>query len=471
MTFAAPRLRLAGEAAVLVEWGNEISPEANARVFALAEALAAAGVPGIVEMIPAYCSLLVEYDFLRLGLSDLAALIERSAASGVARERPPAPVREIPVRYGGEDGPDLAEVAARNGLSAAQVIAAHCRPVYRVYMLGFSPGFAYMGTVPAEIATPRLATPRTHVPAGSVGIAGQQTGIYPQAAPGGWHLLGRTDAVLFDPYRSPPALLAPGDRVRFMPLEGAAEEQAARRVESYPSEHESVPLPPGAGEPLFEVLAPGWLSALQDLGRRGYQRFGVPVAGAMDPVALQAANSLLGNPHSAAAIEITLGGLVLRVLRDTPAALCGAGLNAVIRRVGQGPWSLPSWTELFFRRDSVLEFGGPKDHGCRAYLAVPGGFAVVPVMGSAATYLPGKFGGLAGRALATGDLLAADERAAGVVARATASMLPRDRRPSYGSPAEVRVIFGPHDDYFADEARATLLAGTYQVSGQSDRMG
>ena len=127
------------------------------------------------------------------------------------------PALEISVRYGGADGPDLADVAARHGLTPADVVELHAGARYRVLFLGFAPGFAYMGGLPAAIATPRRPTPRERVPAGSVGIAGEQTGVYPLAMPGGWNLIGRTDARLFDPDRSQPALFRPGAVVRFVP--------------------------------------------------------------------------------------------------------------------------------------------------------------------------------------------------------------------------------------------------------------
>ena len=228
MIYHAARLFPFGDAALLVEFADEIGEAANRRVRALdtvlSRASANAAGKGIRETIPAYASLLIEYDPLIVGYAELAQyVLERLAEAGArgweAGQSQAGAVKEVPVFYGGEHGPDLAELAARQGLTPEEVVRIHSGQLYTVYMLGFSPGFPYLGVVPASIAAPRLPTPRTTVPAGSVGIAGRQTGIYPQATPGGWRLIGRTDLALFDPQRDPPAHFAPGDRVRFVPVE------------------------------------------------------------------------------------------------------------------------------------------------------------------------------------------------------------------------------------------------------------
>ena len=173
-------------------------------------------LPGLGEPLPTYRSLLLHYDPLRLSFAEVTALVEEALTRVEGRARPEPRLVEIPTCYGGEFGPDLEFVARHNGLSPEEVMRFHSSSLYPVYMLGFSPGFAYLGGLPHAIAAPRLSTPRTLVPAGSVGIAGEQTGIYPIATPGGWRLIGRTPLKLFDPYRDPPALLRPGDKVRFV---------------------------------------------------------------------------------------------------------------------------------------------------------------------------------------------------------------------------------------------------------------
>ena len=213
-----PRILPNGEAAFTVEFGDRIDAELNRRVHALDRALQLRPVPGMLEAIPTYRSLLVRYDLLSVEPDEvLDALWERLAMMPDATS-PPLSGRliEVPVRYGGEFGPDLQDLADHCGLEPAEVIRLHAEPLYQVAMLGFAPGFTYLLNLPESLATPRLATPRLRVPPGSVGIAGSQTGIYALATPGGWRIIGRTDLQLFDAARSDPFLIKPGDRVRFV---------------------------------------------------------------------------------------------------------------------------------------------------------------------------------------------------------------------------------------------------------------
>jgi KipI family sensor histidine kinase inhibitor len=217
-----PRILHAGEAAFTVEFGDAVDVELNRRVHAFDAALQAHPIPGVLECVPTYRSLLVRFDLLAASGDDILAaledrLAEVSAGTGdPATSAAPRCIIELPVYYGGEFGPDLADVAAHCRLDPAELIRRHTEPVYEVAMLGFAPGFAYMLNLPESLATPRLATPRLRVPPGSVGIAGHQTGVYALATPGGWRIIGRTDLRLFDAARSDPFLLKAGDRVRFI---------------------------------------------------------------------------------------------------------------------------------------------------------------------------------------------------------------------------------------------------------------
>jgi KipI family sensor histidine kinase inhibitor len=211
------RIRAAGDTMLLVEFDQVIDPEVNERVIRLARRLRARLGDVIRDVVPAYCSIGVHYDPLLTDLAALERLIDEEAQVVEHTSAPDeSPLVEIPVQYGGVNGPDLEAVAQWAGCTAEQVIERHAARIYRVYMLGFVPGFAYMGRVEASIAAPRHRVPRERVPAGSVGIAGAQTGVYPFATPGGWQLIGRTDAVMFDPNRAQPSLVQPGDRVRFV---------------------------------------------------------------------------------------------------------------------------------------------------------------------------------------------------------------------------------------------------------------
>lgn len=209
-----PRILPCGDAALSVEFGDAVDPALNARVLALDAGLAAQPIAGIVETVPTYRALFVQYDPVAIGFAELAArLAQRAArpATGAAVGR----LWRIPVVYGGGFGEDLEAVAAHAGLSAEEVVARHTAAEYRVYMIGFTPGFAYLGGLDPALATPRRAEPRLATPTGSVSIGGVQTGIHCVEAPSGWNLLGRTPVRTFHPGREPMFLLEPGDRIRF----------------------------------------------------------------------------------------------------------------------------------------------------------------------------------------------------------------------------------------------------------------
>ena len=226
-----------GDRALLIQLGSAIDDATHRRVRAVSGRLASRQVPGLLELVPAFTSVAVHYDPARVPNDAPAGGAPRSPYVRFAKaieasladlgEEPLAASRtvEIPVRYGGDEGPDLGVVAAAHELSAEEVVRLHSGATYRVYMLGFAPGFAYLGGLPESLVTPRRDEPRTAVPAGSVGIGGNQTGVYPLTTPGGWQIIGRTPLALFDPRRTPPTLLAIGDVVRFRavgPNEGTA---------------------------------------------------------------------------------------------------------------------------------------------------------------------------------------------------------------------------------------------------------
>lgn len=219
------------DCAWLLRFDGAISRETNERVHAAARALRAATLPGVVDVVPAYASIAVVFDEPSVESRDALAerVYELALASGPGRSLPRRTV-VVPVAYGAADGPDLDELARRVALSADEVVRRHSGVDYVVGMLGFLPGFPYLIGLDPALHLARRDTPRAQVPAGSVGIGAAQTGIYPIASPGGWHLIGRTAAVLFDARRDPPALLEPGDVLRFLPVDGAALERTPVEV-------------------------------------------------------------------------------------------------------------------------------------------------------------------------------------------------------------------------------------------------
>ena len=225
MLFEHPAYRIMGDRALLVDLGDEISPLVNKKVGELFLCLKNNRVEGVVETVPGYRSLLVVYDPLKINLSALKERLNKLHTTIDRSEIPKPRTLEIPVVYGGECGPDLNWVAEYHKLSPEEVVRFHTGTTYQVYMIGFTPGFAYMGQLPEAIATPRRETPRTAVPRGSVGIAQSQTGVYPVESPGGWQIIGRTLLRLFDPEKWPPTPLEMGDLVKFLSIK---EEEMAR---------------------------------------------------------------------------------------------------------------------------------------------------------------------------------------------------------------------------------------------------
>jgi KipI family sensor histidine kinase inhibitor len=457
-----PRIKEAGDSALLLELEEVIDPAVNAQAIAIAAAVRSAAIPGVRDVVSTYRSVAVYFDPLVVDVAAVREILQRASASGVTTDS--GRMIEVPVMYGGENGPDLPELAAFAGLSEAQVIARHTSEPYRVFMLGFLPGFAYMGIVPPQIAIPRRATPRLRVRGGSVGIAGAQTAVYPRDSPGGWQIIGRTSLQVFDAAKMPAALFAPGDSVRFVPEVRLKPDSTWADVNAGSSRTEVESGLSRTQEPTFSrtvtVLRPGLFTTVQDSGRWGHQSSGVPVSGAMDTVSHRLANALVGNARDAATLEVTLAGPELRFDSDTTVAIAGANLGA-----DRDGTAVPLNVPVRLPKGSTLRFGDRRA-GTRAYVAFDGGVVVPPVLGSRATHALTGLGGLRGRALAAGDRLALG----GSVDA------PVRRRIDAGPAAEsggvrVRVLRGPQDDFFPEEAFEVLQGRRFSVTPQSDRMG
>ncbi len=362
---------------------------------------------------PAYDSVLVPFEPERID----PAAAERRLAQLVAdvRARPLAVetglMHRVPVRYGGAHGPDLEAVAERLGLTPAQVVEAHTAETYRVFMLGFAPGFGYLGPLPEALRLPRRDHPRSRVPAGSVAIAGSQTAVYPVATPGGWHLIGRTEAVIWDAHRAEPALLSPGDLSASNPC----------------------------ATDMLRVLEPGLLATVQDEGRPAAAHLGVPRSGACDTWSMRVANRLLANDAGAAVLEMTLLGATFEVTATGVIAIAGADMAA---RIVEEQRPLATGASHLVRAGTTLHFGSAA-RGVRTYLALPGGVDVEVVLGSRSTCLAGAFGGLDGRPLAAGRPTRRLRRSDGAeslaaVGRPVASTRPIPRPASWSSRCPMR---------------------------------
>lgn len=213
------KILTAGDASILIEFGKEISPEINSKITATVQLMKEQHIEGVVDIIPAFCSLLINYDPRVISYDEITKRMKRLLKMDVKAGESTKRVFEIPVRYGGQYGPDLANIAEHAGLSEEEVIEIHSSRDYLIYMLGFLPGFCYLGGLDERIHTPRLANPRIKINAGSVGIGGSQTGIYPLDSPGGWQLMGMTPVKTYDPEREVPILLSAGDYIRFIPVD------------------------------------------------------------------------------------------------------------------------------------------------------------------------------------------------------------------------------------------------------------
>ena len=321
-------------------------------------------------------------------------------------------------------------------MTVEEVVALHSGTTFMVAAVGFSPGFPYLLGLPERLHLPRRATPRRVVPAGSVAIAGGQAGIYPFSSPGGWHILGRTGECLFDPMSVRPGLLRSGDRVRFVPVD-KLEVRDEVSTAAEPVRHR-----------VIEVIQPGALTTVQDLGRPGYESSGVSPGGAVDRQALRLANLLVGNDQSAAVMELCMSGPVLKFHAKTAVALVGA--TGRPRPVAAG--EAVDFSEL--------------TGGVRACLAVGGGLQVPEILGSMATDLRAGFGGFHGRALRAGDRLDFGEP----------GQVPRGGdwhvgRMDGSSRIELRYIPGVQQHWFSETARRRFGEAIYQLTPRSDRMG
>ncbi|MEO5917381.1 MAG: 5-oxoprolinase subunit PxpB [Luteolibacter sp.] len=425
-------LKPLGDSAWLVEFPGLSGETALARVTGLVEALKSNRPAGVLDVVPSFASVAVHF-----GVADGVEVREWIGSVTVKDQLPAGEEKRISVCYGGEWGRDLEEVAERVGLSTEEVIALHSGAAYTVAAVGFSPGFPYLLGLPERLNVPRRSTPRLAVPAGSVAVAGGQAGIYPFTSPGGWHVLGRVGETLFDPLAVRPAMLQPGDRVRFVPVSKIEPVQVGR----------SLPAVELTSSSWIEVISPGGLTTVQDLGRPGHESSGVSPGGAVDRHALRLANLLVGNDEDAAALELCVRGPVLKFHGAATVALTGS--SGKPRRVADG---------------ETVDFANLPG-GVRAYLSVAGGIRVDSVLGSAATDVRAGFGG---RTLKAGDRLTVGN---------PGSVPPcgdwfAGRAENFkASEIELRFVQGAQENWFSTEALRRFRETAYQLTPNSDRVG
>lgn len=407
--------------------------------------LAAKPAPGQVELIPAAQTILVRFEtashtehFLRT----FTAPQTQNTAQHTTQ------TRIIETVY---DGEDLTEVATLTGLSEQGVINAHTNAHWQVAFAGFAPGFFYLHAPNNPLNVPRRNSPRTRVLPGSLGLAGELSGVYPRTSPGGWQLIGRTSTPLWDLTQDPPALLEPGMRVTFKPVREVV--QLAEPVAAHPV---------NKGNPWATVDTPGVQSLYQDNGRKNLTHWGVTPSGFADPDAAHEANRLVGNETGTTVIE-TLGGLKITAHKDAVLALTGASLEATVSSKNEAPRIAKTYEPFALKAGDTLQLGIPTQ-GLRAYLAVRGGYAADTAAGSTSHDTLAHLGAAP---LASQDTL----YRAGTARQAVAPPVTALALPNHEEVLELRILMGPRDDWFTADSTQRFTQVNWQVSDSTNRIG
>jgi KipI family sensor histidine kinase inhibitor len=449
-------VRGAGDRAILVECASW------REALLLTRELLSHPFGGQEEVIQGEASVLAAFADTRSARAAQSLLREQAAA-----ELTPEPARRVRVDVV-YDGPDLDTAGELTGLGPGGVARVHAETTWTVAFAGFAPGFAYLIAPHERLRVARRTEPRTRVPTGSVALGGTYSAVYPRESPGGWHLIGRSPTVMWDVERDPPATLQPGDQVTFTPVRDAVSLVPAPAATPKTAKKPTAAMP---ASPALIIDKPGFYATIQDTGRRGLGHLGVGRSGALDARSLAEANWLAGNPAGAAGVEIAPGGFECRAAGDLVLAVTGATAALTIGGPGDDERPAPFRTPFLLRDGERLSFGAPRA-GFRFYLAVRGGVAVTPVLGSRSTDTlsslgpPPLRGGVvipvgAGEA---GEVWYADETPA-EPAREPASESAKER------PVALPVALGPRDDLFATEAVERLFGSTWTVSPAADRVG
>lgn len=432
-----------------------------AQTLALLQSLQADPVAGVQELIPAARTILVYFE---PALTQLPQLIEAIGARDVGAQVERSSHRvQIPVHY---DGEDLQEVAELLGTTPDDVVRMHAGSEYSVAFTGFAPGFAYLSGGDARLNVPRRKTPRTRIPAGAVGLAGTFSGVYPQASPGGWQIIGTTPVQMWDLERVAPALLRPGFRVQFVDIATLAPEALDALMAACAGERVAAQADAAAAAaPAFRVEAAGLQTLFQDGGRLGHAGQGVGSSGAMDRGALRAANRVVGNAAGTACLEVAYGGLALEALQPAVVAVTGADAPIEVLTTQGRRYAAAAYAPLALDAGDRLCLQAPQA-GSRNYVAVRGGWNVAPVLGSVSTDTLARVGPVA---LAAGDTLAVGS-AAGLPPVALTE-LPGFDMPRAGEQVCLDVVLGPRTDWFDAKALALLTSQDWAVTPQSNRVG
>lgn len=468
------------EFSLLISFGDAIHEDVHTQVMQAKTIIEANPFPGFVETVPAYTSLAIYYNPGKVEQSHetvsatvIGALQLLLNAANTNVTTTTNKTVEIPVCYEAEFAVDLVETAKHLKLSIQELIHIHSAKTYKVFMLGFTPGFPYMGTIDKRIITQRKQQPRLKIEPGSVAIAGSQTGIYPFATPGGWNIIGRTPLLLFDRNRSNPFLLKAGDEIKFKAIpkdefekydtSDAPVRRSSTTVFSRPTKTSD------EKKPTLHIEQCGFLTTLQDTGRTNYLQFGVSKGGAMDKYAAKLINTLIGNEEGEAVLELTQSPHRFVFATDAVIAFAGGGLQPDAN--GQ---LLPFLQPLFIAEGTVVECKQQLP-GFRLYMSVAGGFEAEEFLQSNSTDLLIKAGGFQGRPLKKADVLLQKNKLSKLQqhllqvlkAGAVVELLQHDEIKTN----TIRVIKGIEWSYLQDDAAKQFSEQQLTVTSQSNRMG
>jgi len=390
-----------GDSALTIELGYTINENINHRVLAIAYYMRDLEIVGVLDIMSAYASVSVIYDICEIRKNYTSATrylteqIKLAILNCDFTVTSQIKVVEIPICYDVSLGIDLIEMSLEKKMSITDIIAAHTSKLYRVYLIGFLPGFPYMGIVDESIATPRKKSPRTKIEAGNVGIADAQTGIYPSDSPGGWNIIGKTPLKMFDAKKEYPVFLQPGDDVQFKQI---SLEQFRELKEESEKTNEKLELSqPSPSTSILSVIKSGTADSIQDLGRFGFQHLGINPTGVMDRIAAQTANFLVGNVADEAVLECHFPACSIVFHKSILIAISGGDFTPTLDEK-----EIKLNTPIYVQRGATLNFKKWKN-GARTYIAVKNGFEIEKWLGSYSTNLKANAGGFNGRNLKKDD--------------------------------------------------------------------
>jgi antagonist of KipI len=467
------------ENALLLSFGNTIDDEIHEHMMKAWYSLQEKPFTGMIETVPAYNSLAVYYNPSHLkktaddnSIHEVVVKLIKELLNVVSTSRIKhhQKIIEIPVCYAEEFGIDLRELSESLQLSKEDIIHLHSKDLYKVFMMGFTPGFAYMGKLNEQLFTSRKSQPRLHVPPGSVAIAGNQTGIYPLQTPGGWNIIGRTPSQLFNKQKQNPFLLKTGDSVTFIPVTKEEFESTFRLTS--PTDRIQFDKNQQTGKPdgIINIQQCGFLTTIQDTGRTGFLQYGVSKGGAMDVYSSQLANALVGNNLSEAVIEITQSPHRFQFASDTIVVFTGGGLQPVIN---QQP--IPFHQAVLIHQHCTVEMK-QQISGFRLYMAVAGGLHAETFANSSSTDLLTKTGGYNGRCLQKGDQLilknklsAAQKKLFIVLQKGATIKLNHKVKDSHTD--IIRATEGVEWNFLSNSSKQIISSSHFTISMQSNRMG